>query len=95
LPVYVKPGVWFEIHQPKTGKKRYLKLHAILEESEQILFSNRLGKAELRIDIETFLEELRGGYSKVIEDSNRFDRALNTVIESIRRSQQQRLQAIR
>ena len=95
LPVYVKPGVWFEIHQPKTGKKRYLKLHAILEESEQILFSNRLGKAELRIDIETFLEELRGGYSKVIEDSNRFDRALNTVIESIRKSQQQRLQAIR
>lgn len=95
LPACIKPGVWFEVHQSQSGKKRYLKLQAIMEETKQVVFSNRVGEPELRIDIETFLGDLSRGYSRAIEDNNRFDRALYTVIESIRKSQQQRLQAIR
>ncbi len=92
LTVCLKPGTWFEVHQPGGKAKRHLKLSAILEESAQILFSNRFGERELLIDIETFLEDLNKGHSKTIEDSNLFDRALSSVINNIRKSQQQRSQ---
>ena len=90
LPSHVKAGTWYEIYQSDDRAKRRLKLSAILEDTGQVLFANRLGEGELIIDLQTFLEDLREGYSKPINDNNLFDRALTSVISNIRESQQQR-----
>ena len=90
LPPYVKPGTWFEVFQAEGKAKRRLKLSTILEDTGQILFANRIGEGEITIDIETFINDLKEGYSKPINDSNLFDRALSSVISNIRKSQSQR-----
>jgi len=90
LPSHVRAGTWYEIYQSDDRAKRRLKLSAILEDTGQVLFANRLGESQLIIDLQTFLEDLREGYSKPINDNNLFDRALTTVISNIRESQEQR-----
>jgi hypothetical protein len=90
LPAFLKPGTWFEIHQAEGKAKRLLKLSTIREQSDQVVFANRSGEPQLTIGLQAFLKDIRDGQSKPINDSNIFDRALNSVINNIRESQNRR-----
>ncbi|MEN8130974.1 MAG: DUF1631 family protein [Pseudomonadota bacterium] len=88
LPSYLKPGTWFEIRLTEGGGRRILKLSSVLEEANQVLFTSRSRDEELTIDLTTFLDDLERGQSKPFDDSNLFDRALNSVINNIQQAHQ-------
>ena len=88
LPSEVKPGAWFEIYRGEDKAKRRLKLSTILTETGQLLFADRRGHGVLNVELEGFLEDLREGRTKLIDDNNRFDQALSHVINTIRANQE-------
>lgn len=91
IPAEVKPGAWFEIYRGEDKAKRRLKLSAILEDTGQLLFADRTGHGALEVNLEGFLEDLRENRTQLIDDSNRFDRALTAVICNIRENQEKHL----
>ena len=82
LPPSVRPGTWFEIHPPGQRVKRRLKLSTILLDTGEVLFSSRTGEEALTLPLDRFLEDLRSGRSRPIEDTNRFEEALQAVIRN-------------
>ncbi len=82
LPPSVRPGTWFQIHQHGRHAKRHLKLSTILPDTGEVLFASRSGEEALTLPIEQFLEDLRTGRSRPIEDTNRFEEALQVVIRN-------------
>ncbi|MEJ2059821.1 MAG: DUF1631 family protein [Gammaproteobacteria bacterium] len=87
IPAEVRPGAWFEIYRGPEHSKRTLKLSVILEDSGQVLFADRAGRAALEIELATFIEDLREGRSRCVEDNNLFDAALSAVISNIQQNQ--------
>lgn len=83
LPSDVRPGVWYEIFTGEGSAVRRLKLLAVISETAQLVFVNRTGERVLDKDATTFAEELESGRSKPINDSNIFERALQSVITSM------------
>lgn len=88
LPAQVQPGKWFEVFQGEGVAKRRAKLNTILDETGQLVFVTR-NEENFELDVDTFLKDFRANRSNVIEDSNRFDKALSAVISAIRTTQQQ------
>ncbi len=84
LPENVVPGAWLEIYQGTAKAKRRLKFSTILEDTDCLLFTDRSGDYTLEIDIQTFMDDLDAGRTRLINESNRFDLALSSVISNIR-----------
>lgn len=84
IPAEVKPGSWFEIYRGEDHAKRRLKLSTILKDTGKLLFADRKGHGALEVDLAGFLDDLREGRSRLIEETSRFDRALSVVITNIR-----------
>ena len=87
LPKNIVPGTWFEIYQGEDKAKRRLKFSTTLAETNCLLFTDRSGDFILEIDIKTFMDDLDSGRTNLINESNRFDLALSSVISNIRNSQ--------
>ena len=81
------PGAWLEIYQGASNAKRRLKFSTTLEETGRLLFTDRSGDYSLEIDIQTFMNDLNAGRTRLISENNRFDLALSSVINNIRDSQ--------
>ncbi len=84
IPEEVRPNSWFEIYQGEGRARRRLKLSAILEDTGQLLFVDRTGRGILEIEIECFVDDYNEGRSKLLNDNNRFDSALSSVINNIK-----------
>ncbi len=84
LPENVVPGAWLEIYQGTAKAKRRLKFSTTLEDTDCLLFTDRSGDYTLEIDIQTFMDDLDAGRTRLINESNRFDLALSSVISNIR-----------
>jgi hypothetical protein len=82
LPPGIHPGTWFEIFRGEQRARRRLKLSAILADTGEVLFTTRTGEEALTLPLPRFLEDLREGRSRPIEDTNRFEEALQAVIRS-------------
>jgi len=87
LPESIAPGAWLEIYQGKDRAKRRLKFSKKIVETNYLVFSDRSGDYSFEIDLQTFLDDLSTGRSNLINESNRFDLALSSVISNIRSSQ--------
>jgi len=87
LPESIVPGAWLEIYQGKDRAKRRLKFSKKIVETNYLVFSDRSGDYSFEIDLQTFLDDLSTGRSNLINESNRFDLALSSVISNIRSSQ--------
>ena len=82
LPPEVRPGTWFEIFLGEHRAKRRLKLSAVMTDTGEVLFATRTGEETLTLPLQRFLDDLREGRSSPIEDTNRFEHALQAVIRS-------------
>ena len=82
LPPAVRPGTWFEIYRGSHRPKRRLKLSTILPDTGEVLFTSRTGEEVVTLPLKQFLRDLRTGRSRPIEDTNRFEEALQAVIRS-------------
>ncbi|MGI9303411.1 MAG: DUF1631 family protein [Gammaproteobacteria bacterium] len=82
VPTDVRPGAWFEIFRGRGLAKRRLKVTSIRQDTGHVLFTDHSGEVMLHVHLETFLQDLRTGRSKLINDSNLFDRALASFIRS-------------
>ena len=71
----------------KIKLKRRLKFSSADEETNVLYFSDRSGDYRFEISLEKFLDDLSTGRSNLINESNRFDLALSSVISNIRSSQ--------
>ena len=87
LPDNIVPGTWLEIYQGEDKAKRRLKFSTTLTETNCLLFTDRSGDFILEIDMKTFMDDLESGRTRLINESNRFDLALSSVISNIRNSQ--------
>ncbi len=84
LPADVKPGTWFEIYTGEQSAVRRLRLSTIIEETAQLVFVDRSGRRVLDKEADHFAMELKNGNSRMINDDNIFERALLSVITSMR-----------
>ncbi len=87
LPGNIIPGVWLEIYQGIDKAKRRLKFSNTLDDSECLVFTDRSGDYTFEIDIKTFMGDLNSGRTRLINEGNRFDLALSSVISNIRDGQ--------
>jgi len=84
MPESIVPGTWLEIYQGDTKAIRRLKFSATIEATNSLLFTDRSGDYSLKIDLQTFMHDFAAGRTRVINESNRFDLALSSVISTIR-----------
>ena len=87
LPGELKPGTWFEIYQGEDKARRRLKFLKLIEGTRQAVFTNRLGRVGLTVDLRVLLSDLTAGRTQPITDTGLFDRALSLVIGNIRDQQ--------
>jgi len=87
LPASIVPGVWMEIYQGEDKAKRRLKFSNSDRENNILFFTDRSGDYRFEIDLITFLDDLSAGRSSLINEGNRFDLALSSVINNIRSNQ--------
>ncbi len=84
IPPEVRPGAWFRLYMGKDHIPRRLKLLSVLEPTGKVLFADRLGEGPLEVDLDTFLDDLDAGRTRLIDEAGAFDRALSHVIRNIR-----------
>jgi hypothetical protein len=76
-------GTWFEL-QDAQGHETRAKLSARLNRGRRFVFVNRAGFKVADRGIATLLAELRDGRAAILDDNTLFDRALESVIGSLR-----------
>jgi Protein of unknown function (DUF1631) len=82
----LKEGVWIELDQDGTDALR-CKLTAIIDPGARYVFVNRRGMKVLERSRLELARELQDGHMRILNDTQVFDRALQTVIGNLRQMQ--------
>jgi hypothetical protein len=82
----LKEGVWIELDQDGTDPLR-CKLTAIIEPGARYVFVNRRGMKVLEKSRLELARDLQDGHMRILNDTQVFDRALQTVIGNLRQMQ--------
>jgi hypothetical protein len=82
----LKEGVWIELDQEGTDPLR-CKLTAIIEPGARYVFVNRRGMKVLEKSRLELARDLQDGHMRILNDTQVFDRALQTVIGNLRQMQ--------
>jgi hypothetical protein len=77
-------GVWFEVKNEEMGKKYRCKLVAHLEGYNKYIFVNRRGVKVMERSRSSLVNALVSGEMKIIQETQVFDRALQTVVNELR-----------
>lgn len=79
----IELGTWFELTDTE-GRENRAKLSARLNRGRRFVFVNRAGFKVADRPIEALLADLREGRATILDDNTLFDRALESVIGSLR-----------
>jgi hypothetical protein len=81
----IAPGTWFEYDDLRQSVTRRCKLATRIEESQSLIFVNRMGVQVFEKPRKAFAYDLQMGHARPVEDAPLFDRTVDRIASNLRK----------